>query len=90
MEQNNVFEKLRSAVIKAQNELDLPDHVADSVMEIASRPTYFSSKSKIVGDLADMVLDYHTYAEACCEKLGASVSDIEYVVCYIKSSVKRS
>lgn len=90
MEQNDVFERLKSAVIKAQNELDLPDHIADSVMEIASRPTFFASKAKIVGDLAEMVLDYHTYAEACCERLGASASDIQYVVGYIKSSVKGS
>ncbi|MCD8568471.1 MAG: hypothetical protein LRY50_09125 [Geovibrio sp.] len=46
MEQNDVFERLKSAVIKAQNELDLPDHIADSVMEIASRPTFFASKAK--------------------------------------------
>lgn len=88
MKQNNVFEDLKSAVAKSQDELDLPDHVANAVLEIANNPVFYASKEILVRELADMVLDYHTYAEACCERLGSTVGDIEFLMNYIKSSVK--
>lgn len=87
---NSAFERLKNSVEEAVRELDMPYFLADSVLEIARNPQKYESKATIVNDLADMVLDFHTYAEACCERLGASVQDIEYVVDYIKSSINQS
>lgn len=87
---SDAFEKLKMSVEKAVKELELPHSLAESVMEIASNPKRFASKTTIVNDLADMILDFHTYAEARCEKLGASVKDIEYVVDYIKASAEQT
>jgi len=82
----DIAEKLREAVEKSQAEEDFPDYLAELVLGIAGNTERYSSVPELIEKLVFMVLDYNTYAETCCEKIGTSHMDIERILRVIENN----
>ncbi|PLX70577.1 MAG: hypothetical protein C0602_03445 [Denitrovibrio sp.] len=73
-------DRLKIAVETSQREEEFPDYLAVQVIEIADNIELYSSVPNLLEKLIFMVLDYNTYAETCCEKIGTSHMDIERIL----------
>lgn len=82
---DDIEKRLREAVEKSQNEEEFPDYLAVQVLEIADNIDKYSSAPNLLEKLEFMILDYNTYAETCCEKIGTSHFDIERILRVLSS-----
>lgn len=79
-------EKLLNAVKESQDEEDFPDYLAVQVHHIAENIDEYSEVKEMLSQLALMILDYNTYAETCCEKIGTSHFDIDNMLSKIRET----
>lgn len=73
----DIFEKLKKTAEKAQEEEEFPNYLMRFVMMIYDEHEKYSDKLDMIAYLQELIADYNTYAEACCEKIGASPMDVE-------------
>ena len=73
----NLFEELESAARKQLREGDLPQWLADPVLEVAHHPERFQQKEYLVEMLLDQVSNFDTYGEAGCCKWAFDHEDVK-------------
>lgn len=69
-----VFEKLQSVTEKAQNEMDLPDFLAERIFRIIENQEIFRDRKTEINDLAEKVANYDTYGQT--GYLGMGVNNV--------------
>lgn len=69
-----IFEKLKDAMVAAQEEQDLPDYLARQILFIIENQKKFSSREKEIEALIDQVVHYDTYGQT--GYLGMGVSNV--------------
>ena len=72
----NLFEQLAEAVRRQNTEGDLPDFITPLLLHVANNPAQFADREEHVATLLKYVLEYETWSEMCCEKVGYSLEDI--------------
>ncbi|MFO7983366.1 MAG: hypothetical protein R6V08_07950 [Desulfuromonadales bacterium] len=79
-----VFEQLKQVVGKARHENELPDHLAEAILEIAEDPQKYSECSGLVKRLVERLPDYDTYAQTGYLGMGVNDADIGMLLKAIK------
>lgn len=69
-----VFEKLQSVTEAAQNDMDLPDFLAERIFRIIENKDRFHTREAEIDDLADKVANYDTYGQT--GYLGMGVNNV--------------
>lgn len=78
------MEQLQQTVAWAQEELDFPDFLAAQIEAMAASGADYSPLRQRLEELRSLVADYHTYAEACCEKLGTSANEVKAFIAWLR------
>ncbi|HKL48112.1 MAG TPA: hypothetical protein VJ882_00530 [Desulfuromonadales bacterium] len=84
----DVFEQLKKAVGQARRENELPDHLAEAILEIAEDPSNYSKCTGLVNRLVERLPDYDTYAQTGYLGMGVNDADIGMLLKAIKEEGK--
>jgi hypothetical protein len=84
----NVFTQLEQAVNEQFNHGDLPQWLAEPVLEVAHSPHLYQDNEYLVELLLDQVEEYDVYAEAGCCKWAYDHEDIARTLKWLKEGKK--
>jgi hypothetical protein len=70
----DLYEQLREATLRAQAEQELPDFLAERLLDVAARPQLYPQADVELLALLEMLPDYDTYGQT--GYIGMGVSNI--------------
>jgi len=75
-----IFDQLKQSIKKAQDEEEFPDYLARRCFLILDNQEAYINGVDKLEKLIEMIDDYNTYAETCCEKIGFSPNDVDMML----------
>ena len=83
---HDLFTELEAVTLEQYNHHDLPQWLADPVLEVARNPAAYGGKEYLIEILVAQVREYDVYAEAGCCKWAYDHEDIKRTLRWLEES----